>query len=54
MDDQGTLDRAFDEDGTLRSDADSAQVKGPRSAQLVLREGSRSEFERACREIQAR
>jgi hypothetical protein len=54
MDDQGTLDRAFDNDGTLRSDADSARLKGPRSAQLVLREGSRSEFERACREIQGR
>jgi hypothetical protein len=54
MDDQGTLDRDFDAEGTLRSDADSARLKGTRSAQLVLREGSPSEFERACREIQAR
>jgi hypothetical protein len=54
LDDRGSLDRAFNADGTLHSGPGPARTPGERGAQLTLHEGSKSEFEAACREVQLR
>jgi hypothetical protein len=52
LDDRGSLDRAFNSDGTLHSGAGAARRPGEPGVQLTLHEGSKSEFESACREIE--
>lgn len=52
LDDHGSLDRAFNPDATVRSGLGLAQKPGEQGAQLTLHEGSKSQFEAACRQIQ--
>jgi hypothetical protein len=54
LDDGGSLDRAFNADGTLHSGPSPARKSGQQGAQLILREGGKSEFEAACRESPGR
>lgn len=54
LDDRGSLDRAFNADGTLRSGPAPVRTPGQPDAQLTLHEGSKSEFEAACAEVQGR
>jgi hypothetical protein len=51
LDDRGSLDRAFNADSTLRSGPTPART-GKQGSQIILHEGSKSEFEAACAEVQ--
>lgn len=51
LDDHGSLDRAFNSDGTLRSGPAPARTPGEPGVQLTLHEGDKSEFEAACVDI---
>lgn len=52
LDDGGSLDRAFNADATLRSGPGPEWKPGQQGAQLTLHEGTKSEFETACEQIQ--
>jgi hypothetical protein len=51
--DHGSLDRAFNADGTLRPPNSGVWRPGEQGVELILREGTKSEFEAACREVQS-
>jgi hypothetical protein len=53
LSDGGSLDRAFNSDGTLHLGPARSQTPGKRGAQLTLHEGTRSEFEAACADVQS-
>jgi hypothetical protein len=48
--DGGSIDRAFNADGTLRS-GPTTRRPGERGVPLTLHEGGKSEFEAACAEV---
>jgi hypothetical protein len=52
--DRGSLDRAFNPDGTLRPANSGVWRPGEQGVELTLHEGSKFEFAAACREIQGR
>jgi hypothetical protein len=52
LNDGGSLDRAFNSDGTLHSGPTRYQKPGERGVQLTLHEGTKSEFAAACTDIQ--
>jgi hypothetical protein len=51
--DHGSLDRAFNSDGTLRPANSGVWKPGEQGVQLTLHEGAKSEFQAACAQIQA-
>jgi hypothetical protein len=54
LDDGGSLDRAFNADGTLRPGPSASLVFSKPGVPLTLHEGTQAEFEAACREVQGR
>ncbi|HUI41302.1 MAG TPA: hypothetical protein VL523_04980 [Terriglobia bacterium] len=52
LEDRGSLDRAFNPDGTLRSSNSGVWIPGEHGVPLTLREGTKAEFAAACAEVQ--
>jgi hypothetical protein len=52
--DRGSLDRAFNPDGTLRPANSGVWKSGEQGQELVLHEGDKTGYQAACREVQGR